>query len=127
MWQTATLFKRIWVIVVMVDRSQVFRRRRQLKLRSASADEHGETNSKRTSLSTSLNMFLTSADMPRKTDSIRQLADLMQPSQLYLQIINVQFGIRAEQSSINLSCDENAFEFHERLQADTSSERLREL
>ena len=50
-WQTARELRRTWVIVL---RSQVFNQRRALKLRSASAEEAGETRSKRTSFSTSL-------------------------------------------------------------------------
>ena len=41
-WHTATAFRRFSVIV---HRSQVFGRRNALKLRSASADEAGETSS----------------------------------------------------------------------------------
>ena len=50
-WQTAKEFRRFCVIVL---RSHVFKLRSALKLRSASADEAGETRSKRTNFSTSL-------------------------------------------------------------------------
>lgn len=64
MWHTVTEFRRVSVIVV---RSHVLSLRRALKLRSASADEAGETSRSRTRMQTVSNNPRTSGSICRNS------------------------------------------------------------
>ena len=63
-WQTATLFKRSWVVFAL---NQVFSLRRALKERSASQELVGDTRANFNSIFTWGNILITSGDISLKT------------------------------------------------------------
>ena len=116
MWDTATLLSTLW---------HVFSRLNAPKLRSASADEHGQTISNRTSFSTSENIELISMDTFRRISA----------ASLYWWYVFGELAIAAKRAAeqsrchqfqhrLDLSCHQDAFQLAIGLQTYTIGEPL---
>jgi len=111
----------------MVDLSHVFSRLSALKLRSADAEEQGQTTRRRTSFSTSENICLMSVDILLRISAASEtvwIAYLRRNIASCSAVSSIDLTVGLKLSFVHLSYKQDAFQLAECLQSDTFSEAL---